>query len=211
MHAPVYRHENEGALRQDWPRLPLPASAQALRASAALGREVAALLDVETPVPGVDAGAVRPDLRLLARPEHTEKSSLDPSTDLAVTAGWGYLAHHGATMPGGGTTDARAFTPDEAEAVPAGARERWGGHTLDVYWNEACRWAHVPERVWTYTLGGYPVVKKWLSYREAKVLGRPLRIEEVQHVRAMVRRLAALLLLEPRLDANYDAVKAATG
>lgn len=100
---------------------------------------------------------------------------------------------------------------NQGAAMPEGAAAWWGDRTLDVYWNDAGRWAHVPERVWTYTLGGYPVVKKWLSYREEKVLGRPLRTGELQHVQAMVRRIAALLLLEPRLDANYDAVKAGAG
>jgi len=41
------------------------------------------------------------------------------------------------------------------------------------------------------------------------VLGWRLEIPEVRHVTHMVRRIAALLLLEPRLDVNYEAVKAA--
>ena len=49
LHAPKYREENAGALRQDWPRIPLPDSKEALLASAALGRQIAALLDTETP------------------------------------------------------------------------------------------------------------------------------------------------------------------
>jgi hypothetical protein len=42
------------------------------------------------------------------------------------------------------------------------------------------------------------------------VLGRDLTIDEVRHVTNIVRRIAVLLLLEPRLDANYEAVKAST-
>src|SRR5882762_5931958 len=53
LHSPTYRTENAGALRQDWPRVPLPGAAELLRASAALGLQVAALLDTERPVPGV--------------------------------------------------------------------------------------------------------------------------------------------------------------
>ena len=34
--------------------------------------------------------------------------------------------------------------------------------------------------MWSYKLGGYQVLKKWLSYRERGVLNRPLRPEEVQ-------------------------------
>ena len=53
VHAPLYREENAGALRQDWPRVPLPKEASTLRAGAVLGRRLAALLDPDTPVPGV--------------------------------------------------------------------------------------------------------------------------------------------------------------
>ena len=53
-------------------------------------------------------------------------------------------------------------------------------------------------------------MKKWLSYREEKLLGRPLTKEEVRYVQEMARRIAAILLLEPELDANYQNVKAHT-
>ena len=47
-HSAYYLKENKvGALRQDWPRVPLPATREALEASAALGRQIAALLDSE--------------------------------------------------------------------------------------------------------------------------------------------------------------------
>lgn len=36
-----------------------------------------------------------------------------------------------------------------------------------------------------YDIGGYQVIKKWLSYREAKLLGRPLTKEEVRYVQEM--------------------------
>ncbi len=57
----------------------------------------------------------------------------------------------------------------------------------------------------TRTIGGYPVIKKWLSYREKRVLGRPLRMEEMTYITEVVRRLKALLLLGPELDENYRA------
>ncbi len=67
----------------------------------------------------------------------------------------------------------------------------------------------MPAKVWGYSLGGYPVIKKWLSYRERDVLGRPLKLEEVTYVSEMVRRIAAILLLGAQLDANYETVKSA--
>ena len=71
-------------------------------------------------------------------------------------------------------------------------------------------WRCVPSRVWGYTIGGYQVIKKWLSYRERPLLGRDLSPDEARYVTEMVRRIAAILLLEPALDANYAAVKADT-
>ena len=55
------------------------------------------------------------------------------------------------------------------------------------------------------TIGGYPVVKKWLSYREFRVLGRPLLHEEMTYITEVIRRLKALLLMSDALDVNYRA------
>ena len=51
-YAPAYLMENADGIRQDWPRVPLPDTADALRASARLGREIAALLDTGDPGSG---------------------------------------------------------------------------------------------------------------------------------------------------------------
>ena len=64
--------------------------------------------------------------------------------------------------------------------------------------------------MWDYTIGGYQVIKKWLSYREEPLLGRPLQPDEVREVTNMARPIAAILLLEPDLNTNYEAVKANT-
>ncbi len=53
-------------------------------------------------------------------------------------------------------------------------------------------------------------MKKWLSYREYALLGWPLSAEEARTVTETTRRLTALRLLEPALDANYNAVRAET-
>jgi hypothetical protein len=83
-----------------------------------------------------------------------------------------------------------------------------GETTCDVWLNETAYWANVPKNVWRYKLGGYQVIKKWLSYREKDVLGRALRFDEVLYVTEMARRIAAILLMGPELDANYRAVVA---
>ncbi len=213
LHAPAYREENSGALRQDWPRMPLPRRREALDASAALGRQVAALLDTETPVPGVTEA---PNLafKTLGVIGRVDGTAIQPDEgDLRVAAGWGHAGQGGVTMPGKGKTAERPYTAAEAAALGEGmsgeARALLGETTRDVYLNGAVCWRNVPARVWDYTLGGYAVLKKWLSYREYAGLGRDLTAAEAREVTATVRRLAALRMLEPALDANYEAVKAA--
>ena len=83
-----------------------------------------------------------------------------------------------------------------------------GGACYDVYLSDLAYWRCVPARVWTYTIGGYQVMKKWLSYRERALLGRDLKTDEARYVTEMTRRIAAILLLEPALDENYERVKA---
>ena len=169
------------------------------------------MLNVEQDVPSVTTGAIREELRSLGTPQHAEPGrQLDPDSDFAVTAGWGYTIGGSTVMPNNGKPVERPFDPDEEAALPDGATERWGASTFDIYLNDNAYWQNIPAQVWAYTLGGYPVIKKWLSYREEKVLGRPLKLEEVRHVTHMARRIAALLLLEPRLDANYERVKEET-
>jgi len=132
--------------------------------------------------------------------------NLNPNTEFAVNARWGYGGKNGITMPGKGKIERRAYTPEERQAMVETIAQL-GAETSDVYLNDVACWQNVPARVWDYTIGGYQVIKKWLSYREGDLLGRPLKQEEVREVTDMARRLGALLLLEPELDANYEAVK----
>ena len=36
------------------------------------------------------------------------------------------------------------------------------------------RWRGVPGAAWDYKIGGFQVLRKWLSYRDKRVLGRDL-------------------------------------
>ena len=113
-------------------------------------------------------------------------------------------------MPGKGKAIERLYTPAElaAWAESGGdAAALLGDTTYDIYLNGKAFWSNIPSAVWEYTLGGYQVIKKWLSYRESPLLGRGLTKDEARHVTDMARRIAALLLMGPALDANYEAVK----
>ena len=120
-------------------------------------------------------------------------------------------------MPGKGKLVEREYSPAERKALLDGANAlglsgkqlfaHLGDKTCDVYLNDTAYWSNVPSRVWEYTIGGYQVIKKWLSYREQLLLGRPLTKDEVRYVQEMARRIAAIRLLEPALDANYESIK----
>jgi hypothetical protein len=204
-HSPAYLTENAGMLWQDWPRIPLPATREALEASAALGRQVAAMLDVTQGVKGVTTGKIGPELKTIGLITHVEGKQINDADDLAVTAGWGNPGRAGITMPATGDARRRDYTPDERQTPAA-----LGAETLDIYLNDHVYWRNIPAAVWEYVLGGYPVIRKWLSYREHKILGRPLRAEEARYVTEMARRIAAILLMRPALDGNYASVRAAS-
>lgn len=63
--------------------------------------------------------------------------------------------------------------------------------------------------MWEAHIGGYQVLKKRLSYRDRPILDRPWTGEEVSHVQATARRLVAILLMGPDLDASFRACAAA--
>ena len=200
LHDPAYREANAGALRMEWPRIPLPGwpdgnddgAAEALSRSAALGRMIAALIDSENPVPGVTQPPLRAELAVIAIPSTTGGRNM-VGQDFAVSAGWGYSGRGDAVMPGQGRLVERAYTRKESTAM-GNAPTGLGDKTFDVYLNGEAFWRNVPAAVWGYRLGGYQVLKKWLSYRERKVLGRNVSGTEVQHFADTARRIAALLL-----------------
>ena len=254
LHDPAYREANAGALRMEWPRIPLPGwpdgdedgAADELAASAARGRELAALLDSDTPVPGVTeplpgapaGSALRPEIAAVAVPSITEGGNMT-GEDFALTVGWGHFGQGEAVMPGQGRVVERPYTASERAALGRAAptlggnasdpnnRAKTGSPpttpatpvstsqidaatgktaavlgdtTFDIYLNDRAYWRNVPAAVWSYKLGGYQVLKKWLSYRESAILGRHLKPEEVQHFTNTARRITAILLLVTKVN-----------
>jgi len=215
LNAPCYATDNAGALRMDWPRIPVPDDADTLRASAVLGGTLSILLDVERNVQGVTQGALKAGLAELAVPR---------GTDRALTAGWGHaqVNKNGSqiVMPGSGHVTERAWTRAEHAALHVIAKRYdmdfdvllvlIGPVAIDVQQNNTSKWEAVPSRVWEYTLGGYQVLKKWLSYREQSILGRALEPDEVLHFTHTARRITEILCMGPALDvAHYKARKSA--
>ena len=208
LHDNTYRETNADALRAEGPRIPLPGwpdgggddAAAELAESAARGRELAALLDTDTPVPGVTEASLRAEIAAVAVPSTTDGSNMT-GDDFALTAGWGHFGQGEAVMPGQGRVVERSSTASE-QATLGEAAPTLGDTTFDVYLNDRAYWRNAPAAVWHYKLGGYQVLKKWLSYREHKVLDRPLHPEEVQHFTNTARRIAAILMLTAPRDAT---------
>ncbi len=200
MHTPRYRAENAGALLGDWPRNPLPATADLLAHSATLGRRLAELLDPESDL------QLAAEWSFLARlsippelPEDTPDRDRRNAARFAITAGWGGRGQGDTVMPRRGKAPDRDWTRAELDrlAALAAAEESLtrdealallGPRCVDVYLNGESYWAAIPFKVWEYTLGGYQILKKWLSYREEPLLGRPLHEAEARYFSQVVRQ-----------------------
>lgn len=220
-YSPNYLIENADGIRGNWPRIPLPQSKDVLVHSASLGGRVAMLLDPEHPAVGVIKGNIDNPLRSIGSVSSTGGSAIQTRDgDLKITAGWGHASKDGATMPGKGRIIEREYSEGEHKAVVEGAMHLnmteeeaftlLGKSTIDIYLNELAYWKNIPSRVWNYHIGGYQVIKKWLSYREYELLGRSLTTDEVRELTNIARRIAALLLLESSLDLNYERVAVST-
>ena len=200
LHDPTYNQVNADVLRAEGPRIPLPCwsdgeaegAAEELARSASRGRELARLLDPDTPVPGVTQGVSRPEIAAIAVPATSDGHNMT-GDDFAVTAGWGHFGTGDAVMPGQGRVVERSYMPEELVALGETVATL-GETTFDVYLNARTFWRNVPASVWHYKLGGYQVLKKWLSYRERSILNRPLKPEEIQHFADTGRRISTMAL-----------------
>lgn len=193
-HAPQFHLDHKDAVSHDWIHVPVPRQQQVFREAARLGARVRRLLDPMADVTRILDDLLGSNRRTLGVPE-TRNNGVIRNSDLAVT-----ISYFGAAKGG---REVRAQRETEA------AHTAWGETTGDLYLNDSTYLANVPERVWNYELGGYPVIKKWLGYRDQKRRpGRPLSHEELDHLRSIIHRIAALLLLHQQLDDAYDAATA---
>jgi hypothetical protein len=194
-HSPTYQEDHAEALAQDFARVPIATERALFDRIADAGDTVSKLLN-----PLVDPSALIE--ALLGK---------DASMLAVTTARKGGQVAEGNWMVSvsyyGG---AKGRWQPRAVASGEPSRSQWGTLTGDLWINGETFFKNVPERVWQFELGGYPVLKKWLGYRDVKRSGgRELTLAEVQHFRSMVQRIAALLELHPQLDAHYAAAAAA--
>jgi hypothetical protein len=195
LHAPRYQAEHKSALSADWAHLPMPKDIRLFDRLVAAGEQVTRLLDADRDAGNVIKAVVGADrARALGPLKRADAKQVRPD-DLKITVTyWG---------GGKGRWKPRAFMAEELPAVEFG--DAWGERTGDLFVNEHAYFANVPEEVWNYQLGGYPVLKKWLGYRQAdRRDGKPLTDDECRWFRQVIQRIAALLALGPSLNALYQ-------
>ena len=198
LHDPEYRKTNNSRIRMGWPRIPLPGwpdgkgknVAETIVQSAERGRKLAELLDPDAPVEGVTKSPLNPQSIVIAVPRTRDGRNM-AGDDFAMTAGWGRMRQDNVVMPGRGYVNERHYTSDERKALGKSISSL-GETTFDIHINAGAFWSNVPAAVWNYMLDGYQVLKKWLSYRERGILGRPMTPGEVMHFADTARRIGAI-------------------
>ena len=200
LHAPAYQAEHKSALSADWAHLPIPKNRDLFDRLVTKGEQVTRLLDANRDARDVIETVVGHKRAAVLGPlKRADGGNLSPG-DLKITVSyWG--GSRGRWRP-------RPFTVEEMP-LEAWGEEVWGGRTGDLYINDDAYFSDVPEAVWTYQLGGYPVLKKWLGYRQAdRRDDKPLTDDERKWFRQVIQRIAALLALGVDLDALYQEAAA---
>jgi hypothetical protein len=200
LHAPAYQAEHKSALSADWAHLPIPKDRNLFEELVRKGERITRLLDANRDARDVIEAALGQERAAALGPlKRGDGGNLRPE-DLKVTVTY--------WSSGKGRWKPRPFTVEEAPLEEWGD-EVWGERTGDLYINDEAFFANVPQTVWTYQLGGYPVLKKWLGYRQAdRREGKPLTDDERKWFRQIVQRIAALLAIGRELDTLYQAVVA---
>jgi len=189
-HAPQYQSEHKESLAQDWIHLPIPKSRELFDELVSTGDMLSVLLNPVADASKTLKTILGDEAKHLAVPNKVGGGNLGEK-DLLVE----YSFFGGAQ---GGWRNRADFDGEPKYA-------EWGERTGDLYINNAVFFQHVPERIWRYELGGYPVIKKWLGYRDrGRRPGIPLSVQEAAHLRGMVQRIASVLRLHAHLDDLYE-------
>ena len=197
-----YAEGNIEMLKVDYPKIPMPSNSDGLLRSSKLGKRVAALLNVEQAAHDLIPRGVKKLAGVFGK-------------DYRVSKKWTKVTKRGISPGKGIVSLPRDWDETEVpvlqEAFASLEIDEQRGFELlgkahDIYLNDnGCYWKGVPEAVWKCRIGTRQVIQKWLSYRSETLIGRDLDVDEVRHVREIIRRLTTLILMACDLDANYDA------
>lgn len=217
LYTPSYRRENRDALHRGWPRIPLPGftgkmqvdeARRIIEESAEMGRNIRDIL-TGTPPP-----VCPPCIAVLTNGERPLDIANDRRFALEVDGDWDIPGKWNAVRPRPGRYHNRPYKLGEIKALSTLAKkvgmgsETWdnalGNEMVDIALNQYTYCQGIPARVWEYPIGGRQVLAKWLSYREYKIIHRPLRHDEVMHFIDTARRLTILCMLEATLEQLWE-------
>lgn len=189
LHAPAYQADHKSALSADWAHPPIPRDHALFIQLAEAGDRVTGLLNANAEAGAIVSQILGEPAVTLGALRRVDGAQVRPQ-DLEVSISyWG--GAKGRWVP-------RDAHSDEISLDSLGER------TGDLYINDQCYFANVPSAVWQYQLGGYPVIKKWLGYRQAdRRNGNPLTLTESKWLRSVVQRIAALLAYGDELNSLY--------
>ncbi|MGP0092311.1 MAG: type ISP restriction/modification enzyme [Xanthobacteraceae bacterium] len=199
LHAPSYQAEHKSALSADWAHLPIPRDMTLFNRLAAEGEKVTRLLDADRDASDVIRAVLGADRASVLGPlKRSDGKQVRPEDVKITVTYWG---------GGKGRWKPRPFIVEELPATDYG--DAWGERTGDLFLNDDAYFANVPELVWDYQLGGYPVLKKWLGYRQAdRRHEQPLTDDERRWFRQIIQRISTLLALGPTLNGLYQETAA---
>jgi len=195
LHSPQYESDHADSLAQDWAHVPIPKNKTLFGELVKLGHMIATLLDPAIASDDTVRKVLGKEVATIGVSRKRQGGQV-AQQDLVVS-----IAYFGAAR---GKWVERAYAGAELQ------HEAWSETTGDLYINDDVYFANVPKAVWRYELGGYPVLKNWLGYRQAsRRNGQPLTLEERQHFRSMIQRLGTLLALRSTADTLYEKAAAA--
>jgi hypothetical protein len=190
-HAPAYQAEHKESLAQDWAHIPIPKSLLVFEALTKVGEQLGFLLNPVSSSTGPLKQVLGELVKSIGAVQKEGGGNVE-SGDLGVQYSFFGVAQGG--------WRSRAPLPDEPTLA------EWGETTGDLYINDKVFFKNVPELVWRYELGGYPVIKKWLGYRDqGRRPGMNLSLAEVNHLRGMIQRIAAVLKCHAQLNSLYES------
>ncbi len=189
-HSPQYEVDHKDFLAQDWPHIPISKDKKQFEEAAKLGNQIARLLN-----PFGDASQVL-----------QERLGKEGNTlGVAERRGRGNISESELIVEFSYYGSARGRWTPRAPKGNETMHGVWGDATGDLFLNDQIFLSHVPNRIWQYELGGYPVLKKWLGYRQKdRRTNAALSFRELDYFREMILRIAAILLVRLKLDENYE-------
>ena len=208
-YSPEYTYGNADMLKVDYPKIPMPNDKERLLESAKLGKMVATLLDIEN-------GIITPELVPAGIKKLGRIRGSNYIVDEKWTAGTGSKVRPGRGIVGSkrdwkeGKREEYDFLCEALSQLEIDESRGFEilGKARDIYLNKDCLWEGVPDAVWKFRIGSRQVIPKWLSYRSEKLRKEELDVDDgVKHVREIIWRLTALVLMADRLDENYRACR----